>query len=54
MHRAQHISPCKILLHPTASSSRSAVIALQHRTGLMVVIGPNGFATAIPAQQVVA
>lgn len=48
MNNAQHKTTCKILLHPTASCNRSIVIALQHRTGLMVVVTPNGFAKAVP------
>ncbi len=48
MNNAQHKTICKILLHPTASCNRSTVIALQQRTGLLVIVTPSGFAKAVP------
>ncbi len=48
MNHAQHSSTCKILLHPSACT-RSAVTALQLRTGMLVITSSRGFAQAVPA-----
>ncbi len=48
MNHAQHMAPCKILLHPTACT-RAAIISIQHRTGLLVVTSNRGLAQAVPA-----
>ena len=33
---------CPVYLHPSACSSPAAVEAIQHRTGLLVIINPKG------------
>ncbi|ATR82127.1 hypothetical protein CS390_05920 [Pseudomonas sp. HLS-6] len=48
MPHAQH-THCKIYLHPSICSSRSAVDAIQRRTGLLVITNPKGHAQAVPA-----
>lgn len=38
---------CPVYLHPSACSSRAAVEAIQHRTGLLVITNPKGRTEAI-------
>nr|ALG76472.1 hypothetical protein [Pseudomonas putida] len=49
MNNAKHSPICKVYLHPVTSSRRATVVAFQHRTGLKVVVTPEGVAQAIPS-----
>lgn len=50
MQTTQHSNTrCPIYLHPSASSSRAAVEAIQRRTGLLVITNPKGRTEAIQA-----
>lgn len=45
---SQHINTrCPVYLHPSACSSRAAVEAIQHRTGLLVITNPKGRIEAV-------
>lgn len=48
MQTTQHSNTrCPVYLHPTACSSRVAVEAIQHRTGLLVITTPEGRTEAV-------
>ncbi len=48
MQTTQHSNTrCPVYLHPSACSSREAVEAIQHRTGLLVVATPKGHTEAV-------
>ena len=55
MQNTQRSNPrCPVYLHPSACSSRAAVEAIQHRTGLLIITTPKGrTAAAKPADMVV-
>ncbi|MCX2896816.1 hypothetical protein [Pseudomonas mandelii] len=50
MQTTQHSGTrCPVYLHPSACSSRTAVEAIQRRTGLLVIANPKGrIATVTP------
>ena len=48
MQTTQHSSTrCPVYLHPSACSNRSAIEAIQQRTGLLVITNPKGRTAAI-------
>ncbi|WP_081498065.1 hypothetical protein [Pseudomonas sp. GM74] len=48
MQTTQHSNTrCPVYLHPSACSSRAAVEAIQHRTGLLVITTPKGRTKAV-------
>lgn len=48
MQPTQHSNTrCPVYLHPSACSSREAVEAIQHRTGLLVIASPKGRTEAV-------
>ena len=48
MQTTQHSNTrCPVYLHPSACSSRAAVEAIQHRTGLLVITNLKGRTAAI-------
>ena len=48
MQTTQHSNTrCPVYLHPSACSSRAAVEAIQHRTGLLVITTPKGRTEAV-------
>lgn len=48
MQTTQHSnSRCPVYLHPSACSSRAAIEAIQHRTGLLVITNTKGLTEAI-------
>jgi hypothetical protein len=48
MQTTQHSNTrCPVYLHPSACSSRAAVEAIQHRTGLLVIANPKGRTEAV-------
>ena len=38
---------CRVYLHPSACSSRAAIEAVQHRTGLLAITNPKGRSEAV-------
>lgn len=48
MQTTQHSNTrCPVYLHPSVCSSREAVEAIQHRTGLLVIATPKGRSEAV-------
>lgn len=48
MQTTQHSNTrCPVYLHPSACSSRTAVEAIQHRTGLLLITTPRGRIQAV-------
>lgn len=48
MQTTQHSDTrCPVYLHPSACSSRAAIEAIQHRTGLLVITTPKGCTRAV-------
>ena len=55
MQTTQHSNTrCPVYLHPAACSSRTAVEAIQRRTGLLVITSPKGRTEAIKPLNTVA
>lgn len=47
MQAKHHHSTCKVYLHPSTCSRPAAVDAFQRRTGLQIIVSPNGHAQAV-------
>lgn len=55
MQTTQHSNTrCLVYLHPSACSSRAAVEAIQHRTGLLVIANSKGRTAAIQPTDITA
>ena len=55
MQTTQHSNTrCPVYLHPAACSSRAAIEAIQHHTGLLVITTPKGRTEAIQRSDTVA
>lgn len=53
MQTTQHSNTrCPVYLHPAAITSPAAVEAIQHSTGLLVIVNIGRPATALPARPV--
>ena len=49
--RTQPATPCRVYLHPTATTNPATIAAIIKRTGLAIVIGGNRAGAALrPAQ----
>ncbi|WP_164897296.1 hypothetical protein [Pseudomonas alkylphenolica] len=47
MQAKPHHSTCKVYLHPVTCSRPGSVDAFQRRTGLHIIVSPNGHAQAV-------